>query len=108
MKVPNTRQSMSKRRVSFAPEATLHTFELVENVSFTEPQVAQPVRKRDSGVNKELASIFLMLLPRLQVVPLTVFLNLKQSNNNQKMTRALVKITLKIAFIRMMTKAIWS
>lgn len=58
MKVPNTRQSMSKRRVSFAPEATLHTFELVENVSFTEPQVAQPVRKRDSGVNKELASIF--------------------------------------------------
>jgi kinetochore protein Spc7/SPC105 len=49
---------MSKRRVSFAPEATLHTFELVESAPFTESQVPQPVRKRDSGINKELASIF--------------------------------------------------
>lgn len=59
MKVPNTRQSMNKRRVSFAPEATLHTFELVESSSFGGSQISQPARKRDSGANKELASIFL-------------------------------------------------
>lgn len=59
MKVPNTRQSMNKRRVSFAPEATLHTFELVESSSLGGSQMNQPARKRESGANKELASIFL-------------------------------------------------